>query len=231
MSLTIKKGPSLPPKKPRKKHSEYQDWAVLRDEWIVGQLIGGLRAMTLTDFALSKNLAVSTVQNKASSMKWRAELDVRRKANDDVVTRELAERSEKAVAEVQQLYVGREAAIRGRHAAIAKGLQAKAMQRLSALEAKDLTVKEALTMLQLGLVEERFATGLDEQYKPPQEDQGAHPEYKTLTQQNNNHKRVQEVALALMRKLQDKGIEDATILQAVGLEGSQSDSSSQEGGR
>lgn len=208
---------------PKKKPAKYQDWSALRDEWVEGQLLGGSRALTLRQFAEKHGLGYQTLLNRSAAGKWSHVLSDRRKANDELLAKQLKERSEKAIAVVNEEFVNREADIRSRHAKMARGLQAKAFQKLGTVQAESLTVREALAMLELGLNEERFAMGLDHLYKAPPEAAAQHPEYKSLAQQWEGHRKVQDVAVLLLRKLKESGLDptsavsDATIVKEVGL--------------
>lgn len=205
------------PKPPVKKHTTFLDWVELREEWILSQLIGGSKALTLNQLADNHGIGHSTVYNKSSHQKWGAILDERKKANDNVVVKTLADRSERAIDIVQLDFANREAEIRYRHVQMAKGLQAKAMKRIGAVDIDKITVRDALTMLQIGINEERYAMGMPETYNAPPRNDGLHPEYKPLVQQLQGHRKVQDVAIELLKKLKERGVSEAVILNEVGL--------------
>lgn len=219
-----KKG-TLPPmpepvKKKFRARASTIDWPNLKETWMLSHLNN--KPMTLGQVALKFNASASTVANKSSEEKWAEELAFKMKNRDDIVATALTERSTQAVQRLNEDFITAEVEVRRRHALMAKGLQAKGMAALKAIKIEHLKPMEAIAMLRLGLDEERLALGLDEKAAPggAEESKTLDKEYRPIVEQISDHKRVQQMGVALLRRLQQGSsgqVEDAKILTSVGI--------------
>lgn len=149
-----------------------------------------------------------TARNKASTEKWYEEIETRRKNREDILEAKHRERTQMALDEVNKDFATNEAAIRKRHATIARGLQVRAVARLRDMKIEDFSAKDALTMLQIGLREERYALGMPETAEHAPEDTGSQPsEYKSITEQVGGLKKVQTLGAKILQFLATTDLE------------------------
>lgn len=207
------------------KRSSRIDWVALKETWMRAHMNN--ESMSLEEAGKMYGASKSTVWNRSSQERWAEELAFRIKNRDDIVGEAIKARSEEAMARLQEDYVTNEAEIRKRHAMIARGVQAKAVRRLQAVKIEDMKVSDAISLLKLGLDEERRALGLAEVYDPTGGTAAGNTlpaEYKPLTLQFAEHKKTQELGVELLKRLQSIArarspteVSDAVILDAVGL--------------
>jgi hypothetical protein len=132
-------------------------WDQLRLEFFVKNLNPqGKKLLTLHALAKTHGLNYGSLRNVACKGKWTVEL-----------RRLLKEKQELADQFIQNLQVEQEVEVRTRQAQFARMAQNKAILKLSMIDPKNLTVKEATELLKLGLQEERRALGLEEDYTAP----------------------------------------------------------------
>jgi len=109
---------------------------------------------TLRKVADAWGLQYGTVRNHASNDGWNEELQTA-----------AAKQSAEVVKIAQDHFIYDEVEIRRRQANIAKFAMAKAVERLRNLTLNELSPREAIELLRLGLVEERKALGMPEKYE------------------------------------------------------------------
>lgn len=131
------------------------DWEDIREEFIEQNLIERDTRFTLKQVAAYYGVNYGTLRNRASNEKWADELEQRRASQQRLITEKLREARG----------VFNEIELRVRQARFAQSMQQKAMLKLTALQPKDFTVKDAIDMMRLALVEERKAVGLPDKYE------------------------------------------------------------------
>lgn len=176
-------------------------WNSLKEEFIDAMMNG--KPLHWPTLSAKYGFHSQTARNKASTGKWYAEIEERRKAREDILDKKLTERTEKALDVLNKDFATSEVAIRGRHATIARGLQSKAVGELAKRDLKSATLNELLKMLELGIVEERKAMGMkDTADTPPPEDNEVSSVFKPIAEQVGGHKKLQETGALLLKELQ-----------------------------
>lgn len=144
-------------KRPKKLHdsSPSVNWIAVKQDYLTTNLNPqNEKPYSLAQLASTWDLNYGTVRNRASTEGWNEELnDQANKQSKEVI--ELA----------QKQYIYDEVDIRRRQADIAKFATAKAIERLRNLKVDELTPREAIELLRLGLVEERKALGMPDKYE------------------------------------------------------------------
>lgn len=190
-------------------------WASLKEEFIDLSLKGA--AIHWPTLALKYGFEVNTVRNKASINKWYAEIENRRKMREEVLETKLTERTAMALDELNRDFATNEAAIRSRHATMARGLQGRAITRLKEIPLSDFSPRDALAMLKLGIDEERFALGLSQTFEGGDISQ-VNTQYQPIVEQIGGHQKVQKIGMLLLAALKDTPIDtDEADLAASGL--------------
>ena len=177
-------------------------WASMKEEFIELTITGqGVHWPTL---AAKYGFTPATVRNKASVNKWYADIEKRRVEREDVLEKKLTERTTMALDELNRDFATNEAAIRKRHATMARGLQGRAISRLKEIPMTDFTPRDLLAMLKLGIDEERFAMGMSQVYEgAPIESSDS--TFRSLVEQIGGHQKVQRIGMVLLNAL--KGID------------------------
>lgn len=188
-------------------------WAALKEEFIEMTITG--RGVHWPTLAEKYGFPVETCRNKASVNKWYADIEERRKMREEVLEHKLTERTTMALDQLNQDFATNEAAIRKRHATMARGLQGRAITRLKEIPLSDFTARDALAMLKLGIDEERFAMGMSELYKKP-DDAPADNGFQPIVEQIGGHQKVQRIGLMLLEALKSTTL-DADMLEESGL--------------
>ncbi len=180
-------------------------WASLKEEFLELSITG--RDVHWPSLAGKYGFKAQTARHKASTQKWYLEIAERRRLREEVLEDKLTERTTLALEKLNEDFATNEAAIRKRHATMARGLQARAIERIKSLDLKDLTARDALFMLKLGIDEERFALGMAQQYEGPKETSHS-SEFKPVIEQAGGHQRVQKIGMLLLKALQSKEMQD-----------------------
>lgn len=175
-------------------------WAALKEEFIELAITG--KDIHWPTLANKYGFNPQTCRNRASTGKWYAEIENRRKLREQVLEQQLSERSKLALDKLNEDFATSEAAVRKRHATIARGLQVKAVARLREFELKDFKPSDVISLLRLGLEEERFALGLPQVYEAPPAADEAHAQYKPIAEQLGGHEKVRKIGLQLLKALQ-----------------------------
>lgn len=189
-------------------------WASLKEEFLELSLTG--KDIHWPTLAGKYGFKAQTARHKASTQKWYAEIEERRKLREDVLEAKLTQRTSMALDKLNEDFATNEAAIRKRHATFARNLQVKAVKRLHEIDLKDLTARDAIAMLKLGLDEERFALGISQVYEGPK-DGGANSEFKPVVEQIGGHQRVQKIGMLLLSALQSSDVDKILTEDDVGL--------------
>lgn len=194
-----------PPNKPGDPDSVVRKakWAAMKEEFLELTITG--RTVFWPELAAKYGFSPQSARNKASQQKWYAEIETRRREREDILDKKLTERTSMALDELNRDFATSEVAIRKRHATMARGLQVRAIARIKDLKIETLSARDALTMLKMGLEEERFAMGMKQVFEgdlsTPED-----PTYKPLVEQMGGHQRVQRVAGVMLKALQESGV-------------------------
>lgn len=204
-------------KRKRKRATKFP-WDEIKDTWILSHLDG--RPLTHVQLAEKYGSSVFAISSRSSKYKWADELKIKSQEKADFLAGQLRGASELAIAGVQQELATNEIAVRTKHATISRALQARAMKVLTSIDLKQITAKDALLMLKIGLEEERKALGLPDVFVRTENNNTTHPEYKPLVQQFDQHREVQAMGIELLKRLKMRqgAITNATILSEVGLD-------------
>lgn len=178
------------------------NWWEVKETWVQSHLQDA--PLSLIEVARKFKIEYVTVRNKSSAEKWREELEKRMKEYEEIVTKKMHERTSAVLDKMNEEFVGNELEIRQRHAAVARGLQAKAVKRLSTIPIENLKAMEAIAMLKLGIDEERRALGLPDVFVRTDTVDAAHTEYKSLVEQMGDHARVKNMGVQLLKFLKEK---------------------------
>lgn len=188
-------------------------WDALREEYFEAIMAG--KVVTLHAMAIKYGVNHQSVRNKSSKEKWPAQLEAKKKEREQLVAEKLAERTSLALDQLNQEFVTSEVEIRKRHALMARGLQVRAVKRLKEIPLEAFTARDALTMLKMGLEEERRALGLPEYYVQERDEDKHHGEYKSVAEQIGGHKKIQSIGMQLLKALREQAdtydIEDAVM--------------------
>jgi hypothetical protein len=183
---------------PKKQHSS---WREIKDEWMLSRLAG--KPVSVAELAKRYNISEGTIRNRSSSEKWSAELSDRMESQEAVLSRAMVERSEAALEELRRDFIGSEIEVRRRHAIMARGMQLKAVQRLTLLPPDQLSARDALAMLKLGLDEERRALGYAETYVAPKSTP-LNAEYNEEVVRMADHEQIKTMGVAFLKLLQQR---------------------------
>lgn len=165
------------------------DWSVAKVDFLTQNLRreAGGKPYTLRDVAEKWGVSYGQVRNVAARDKWNQELAQQKEA-----------RAKAAVQSVQTYEQYNEAEIRSRQARYARLAMGKAMQKLNSVDPAKLTVKEAIELLRLGLVEERKALGMPEAFTFTPAQQGEDGEYKSVIDHINRQKELSSLSQKLL---------------------------------
>jgi hypothetical protein len=191
-------------------------WAAMKEEFL--ELSITAQKVHWPTLAGKYGIPPQTARNKASTEKWHQEIENRRKAREEILEQKMVERTTMALDQLQQDFATNEAAIRKRHATMARGLQVRAIQRLKDIDLKDLTARDALLMLKLGIEEERFALGMAQLYQPAK-DSTKNSDYTPIVEQLGGHQKVQRIGMLLLEALKGSDIDDIPDNASVGTPG------------
>jgi len=126
------------------------DWLVVKKDYFTENLKPEKsQSFTLKELSVRWKIAYKTIRNRASIDKWNDELQ-----------RQITDQQIEILQKVQDGMAETEAETRQRQAQVARFLTDKALRRLINLPPDQLTKKEAIELIKLGLGEERKALGL-----------------------------------------------------------------------
>lgn len=195
-----------------KKSIEESGWEVSRAKWsamkeeFLELTING-KDVHWPTLAAKYGFKPSTARHKASTEKWYAEIEERRKLREDILEKKLTERTTMALDKLNQDFATDEAAIRKRHATTARQLQVKAFEKLKTVTADQMSVRDALFMLQMGINEERLALGMPQLYEGPKVGDNQSKEFTPVVEQLGGHKRIQQIGVLMLKALQSDDVE------------------------
>lgn len=137
-------------------------WNALKEKYFALILEG--RPVTLEEFAKQEGINYGTLRNRASKGKWSEEAQARLERQEKLVTEKMVERSAAAIDAVRDRLAADEAEVRQRHVRIARNLQAKAYARIRDVATENISVRDAIELLKVGMSEERKGLGLPDEY-------------------------------------------------------------------
>ena len=131
------------------------NWKAVFIHWLTENLRRDLKSpYAYKELGKKFNIAHKTIRTHASKGKWQQKL------ND-----KLKEQNQQIIAKVQEQEIISEAEIRQRQASLSRKLIKKAMAKLDSIAPKDLTIKQAIDLVKLGLTEERKSLGMADKYE------------------------------------------------------------------
>jgi hypothetical protein len=106
------------------------------------------------ELGIKFDIAHKTIRTHASKGQWQQKL------ND-----KLLEQNQQVIAKVQEQELISEVEVRQRQAMLSREMIDMAMTKLKSIKPHDLTIKQAIDLARLGLMEERKALGLPDKYE------------------------------------------------------------------
>ncbi len=131
------------------------NWEVVYLHWLTENLrIDRESPYLYKELAKKFNIAEKTVRIHAGKGKWQEKLNEK-----------ILEQQQQIISKVQEKEIISEVEIRQRQAQLARKLIEKAMVKINSISPKDLTIKQAIELVKLGMIEERKALGLPDKYE------------------------------------------------------------------
>jgi hypothetical protein len=140
-----------------------RNWKAIKEEFVTLKLNGS--PITLKEFGAKRGIAYQFIRVKASTGKWTKAIEERQSEIETRVSEQMVQRSADAISAVRQSLASDEAEVRERHAKIARGMQGKAVKRLNEIPISELSPREAIDMLRIGMEQERRALGIPEEHR------------------------------------------------------------------
>lgn len=131
------------------------DWEIVFLAWLTENLKRDRKTPYMyNDVAKRFGVAEKTVRTHASKGNWQHKLNEQlRVQNQDLISK------------IQEQELNTEAEIRHRQANLSRKMVDMAMIKLTDISPRELTVKQAIDLARLGLIEERKALGLPDRYE------------------------------------------------------------------
>ena len=171
---------------------EKVDWAKVKSDYITENIKQGKdKSFTLKDLSIRWNIPYKTIRNRSSKEGWNEQLQ-----------QKLQEQHAAVVNKVSEVEVLNEVEIRTRQTAITRVVLDKALRRLEMVPAEDLTKREAIELLKLGLTEERKAAGLADKFEMTAEAPGSL--FMAVDERLKNHRRVELLAMRVLEAIDEE---------------------------
>lgn len=187
------------------------DWIMIKEEWFESHL--QKRGLNFRQLAERNNISWQQVRNKASTEGWTEQLEKRLAAYDLEVAERMKHARTAVTEKLQEEFIGNEFEIRKRHAQVSRGIQGKALQRISSIPIEEMKLSDAIALLKLGMEEERRALGMPNDYVAPSEAGKLHPEFKSVADQEKDHAKIAKAAGRLLEILRRSPINSADDLR------------------
>lgn len=166
--------------------AKHIDWEKLRADYLAENIKQGKdKPFTLKQLAVRWHIPYKTVRNRSSQEGWTEQLHLK-----------LQEQHVAVVNKVSEAEVLNEVEIRTRQAAISRVVLDKALRRLEMVPAEELTKREAIELLKLGLTEERKAAGLADRFEMTAEAPGSL--FMAVDERLKNHRRIELLAMRVL---------------------------------
>lgn len=119
--------------------------------------------ISVSALAREFNIVPKTAQNKAAKDKWYDELRGLKDLVTDDIKDAIFPNQHDVVTRIKADSINEEVAVRKRHLVIARNVLIKASMKLKNIKPEDLTIREALDFMKLGITEERRALGIPDE--------------------------------------------------------------------
>ena len=160
-------------------------WEKLKADYLSENLKQKEKTFTLKELATRWNIPYKTIRNRSSLDGW-----------NDQLNQKLQEQHVAVVSQISEEAVLDELEIRTRQQAITRVVLDKALRRLEMVSPEDLTKREAIELLRLGLIEERKAAGLADRYEMATGIIGS--SFTGVDERLKNHRRIEMLAMRVL---------------------------------
>lgn len=172
------------------------NWDVVYLHWLSENLrIDRVSPYLYKDLAKKFNIAEKTVRTHAAKGKWQNKLNEK-----------LLEQKQEIVSKVQAQQIVSEAEIRLRQAEISQKMIDKAMVKFESISSEDLSVKQAIELIKIGMVEQRKALGLPDKYEVTNLNKNSE-EYVSVEARIKRFEKTDELAAKLLDYICDNAIQ------------------------
>ena len=174
-------------------HSPTTPWESIKADYFAQNLRRDkTRELTLQELSVKWCVPYGTLRNKASKENWGQRLHEK-----------IKEQNARAIAEVQAEEVFTEAETRRRQAKVARLMRDLGLRRLRSVDPDDLSIKDAIELVKLGLVGERQALGFARAstFPSPLLDDS---KWEPVEVKIREHRKVEGLAAELMEYLEEK---------------------------
>lgn len=169
------------------------DWTPIKTDFMTENLIRDRQSpFSLKELASKWHLSYRTVRNHAHKEKWGDELRQR-----------VFEMNRKSLDVVQEQRSFDEAEVRTRQADAAREMLDLALSKLRTIRPQDLSKKEAIELLRIGLNEERRALGLADRYELKAQ-VNSQERYSPVEEMIKGHQQIEILALRLLSSIGEK---------------------------
>jgi hypothetical protein len=182
-----------------------RNWKAIKEEFVTLKANGS--SISLKEFGAKKHIGYPFIRQKASEGKWTQAIEDRIRDVDARVSEQMVQRSADAISSVRQALASDESEVRERHAKIARDMQGKAVRRLNEIPISELSPREAIDLLRIGMEQERRALGIPDEQRL--EINGQHHivvsrEQEIFEQHLLVHQNVQKAVSEAIKLLEDK---------------------------
>jgi hypothetical protein len=186
-------------------------WASLKEEFLERSITG--KNIHWPTLATKYGFAPQSARNRASKDRWYDEIEKRAKERENLLDERMVERTQIALHNLQEDFATSEEYVRKRHVLFARSLQEKAIEGLRTRPLKDFKTRDLITLLELGLTEERKALGMKETADlpaAPDEEDVVRAGYKPIFDQIGNHQKVRQIGTLLLKEFMNAAQRNAT---------------------
>lgn len=151
-----------------------RDWPLMMEHYInknIAATDGNKYTLGMT--AAHYGVNSDDLRRVASEQRWKDKLEEAIKERDIQVRKKLADHRANVIINAQTLGPMTEARVRVQQSQIARMARDLAAKRLKKMKPDELTVSQAISLLQLGLAEERKSLGIPDKYEVHVEDEGS----------------------------------------------------------
>lgn len=154
------------------------DWISVRNLFISRNLERiGKERYSLKDLASDIKVTYGTVRNHASREGWDKLLEKALEDQEKALRKRMEQSRKEVTHSLQKDELNKEINVRQRQASAARMLQSKAAKKLTNLNSSDLSVRDAIELMKIGLIEERKALGLADRYEVTTKGEAPPPEH------------------------------------------------------
>lgn len=165
------------------------DWEKLKADYLAENIKQGKdKPFTLKDLSVRWHVSYKSIRNRSSKEGWNDQLNLQLQAQHAAV-----------VSKVSEVEVLNEVEIRTRQTAITRVVLDKAIRRLEMVPAEELTKREAIELLKLGLTEERKAAGLTDKFEMTTDKPDS--VFVAVDERLKNHRRIEVLAMRVLEAI------------------------------